>query len=192
MPAARSFAPCFKGIAMSRIGNQPIAVPAGVDIQILGDRVVAKGPKGELAAPLFAGIRIVQEGEFLKVSCDNLADKRLKSLYGLVRALLANAVTGVSKGFERTLELKGVGYRAQMQGRKLNLSLGFSHAVEYEVPSDVEIKVEQNRVIVSGADKQRVGQVAADIRAFRPPEPYKGKGARYADERVVMKEGKRA
>lgn len=177
---------------MSRIGNQPITVPGGVDIKVHGNRVVAKGPKGELTAPLFAGIRVDQQEGSLSVSCDNLADKRLKALYGLVRALLANAVTGVSRGFARTLELRGVGYRAQMQGRKLNLSLGFSHAVEYDVPADIEVKVEQSRIIVSGADKQRVGQVTAEIRAFRPPEPYKGKGARYVDEHVVMKEGKKS
>lgn len=177
---------------MSRIGNQPITVPSGVEIKVLADTVVAKGPKGELSAPLFDGITVSQEGEVLTVACANLEDKRTKSFFGLVRALLANNITGVSKGFERTLELRGVGYRAQAQGKKLNLSLGFSHPVEYAVPEGIEVKVDQSRIIVSGSDKQKVGQVASEIRAYRPPEPYKGKGVRYLDERVVMKEGKKA
>jgi len=177
---------------MSRIGKQPINIPSGVEVQVLDDRVVVKGPKGELTSPLFAGIRVERREASLSVVCDNLADKHRKALYGLARALLANAVTGVSQGFERVLELQGVGYRAQVQGRTLNLTLGFSHPVAYAIPDGVEVKVEQNRIIVRGADKQRVGQVAAEIRAFRPPEPYKGKGARYADERVIMKEGKKA
>lgn len=116
----------------------------------------------------------------------------MKSKYGLARALLANVVTGVSKGFERVLELRGVGYRAQIQGRSLNLSLGFSHPVVYAIPEGVDARVEQSRIILTGIDKQKVGQAAAEIRAFRPPEPYKGKGVRYADERVIMKEGKKA
>lgn len=176
---------------MSRIGNQPITVPSGVEIKIQADSVVAKGPKGELAAPLFAGITVSQDGDVLTVACENLADKRTKSFFGLVRALLANNITGVSKGFERTLELRGVGYRAQAQGSKLNLSLGFSHPVEYAVPEGIEVKVDQSRIIISGSDKQRVGQVAAEIRAYRPPEPYKGKGVRYAGEYVFRKEGKK-
>ncbi|HKJ82407.1 MAG TPA: 50S ribosomal protein L6 [Mariprofundaceae bacterium] len=177
---------------MSRVGNHPITVPSGVEIKIQSDSVVAKGPKGELSAPLFDGIKVSHEGERLTVACDNLGDKRTKSYFGLVRALIANNITGVSKGFERTLELRGVGYRAQAQGSKLTLSLGFSHPVEYQVPEGVEVKVDQSRIIVSGRDKQQVGQVASEIRAYRPPEPYKGKGVRYLDERVVMKEGKKA
>ncbi len=177
---------------MSRIGKQPIPVPAGVEIKVADDHVAVKGPKGELTAPLFPGISIVHEGDALTLSCANLADKALKSKYGLARALLANVVTGVTKGFEKVLELRGVGYRAQLQGKTLNLSLGFSHPVSYAVPEGVEVKVEQSRITISGADKQRVGQVAAEIRAFRPPEPYKGKGVRYVDEYVAMKEGKKA
>ncbi len=121
-----------------------------------------------------------------------MGNKKLKSFFGLCRALIANNVTGVSKGFEKTLELRGVGYRAQAQGKKLNLSLGFSHPVEYELPEGVDAKVEQTKITLSGIDKQRVGQVAAEIRAFRPPEPYKGKGVRYVGEYVAMKEGKKA
>ncbi len=177
---------------MSRIGKQPISVPAGVEIKIHDDHVAVKGPKGELTAPLFPGITVNHEGDTLTLSCADLGNKALKSKFGLARALLANVVTGVTKGFEKTLELRGVGYRAQLQGKTLNLSLGFSHPVSYAVPEGVDVKVEQSRIIISGADKQRVGQVAAEIRAFRPPEPYKGKGVRYADEYVMMKEGKKA
>jgi len=177
---------------MSRIGKQPITVPGGVEVKIGSDSVTVKGPKGELTSPLFDGITVVQEENVLQVSCADESVKQNKANYGLVRALLANNVIGVSTGFEKVLELRGVGYRAQAQGSKLNLSLGFSHPVEYEVPAGVEAKVEQNRIIVTGSDKQKVGQVASEIRAFRPPEPYKGKGVRYVDEYVAMKEGKRA
>ena len=177
---------------MSRIGKQPIQVPSGVEVKIEDAAVTVKGPKGELTSPLFAGIGVEQDGDVLNVTCADLENKETKSRFGLARALLANVVTGVSKGFEKTLELRGVGYRAQLQGRSLNLSLGFSHPVVYEMPEGVDAKVEQTKIIISGIDKQKVGQAAAEIRAFRPPEPYKGKGVRYADERVVMKEGKKA
>jgi len=177
---------------MSRIGKQPITVPGGVEIRIQGHSVTVKGPRGELVSPLFEGIVAAQEGDSLSLQCSDLSNKAMKSKYGLARALLANVITGVSKGFERVLELRGVGYRAQVQGKSLNLSLGFSHPVVYAIPEGVEAKVEQNRITVSGIDKQKVGQTAAEIRAFRPPEPYKGKGVRYMDERVKMKEGKKA
>jgi len=177
---------------MSRIGKQPITVPNGVEVTIAADSVKVKGPKGEMVAPLFDGVTVAQEGSELQVSCADLGSKQMKSYFGMVRALLANNVTGVSAGFEKVLELRGVGYRAQAQGSKLNLSLGFSHPIEYDVPAGVEAKVDQNKIIITGFDKQRVGQVAAEIRAFRPPEPYKGKGVRYVDEHVVMKEGKKA
>ncbi len=177
---------------MSRIGKQPITVPGGVEIRIQGHSVTVKGPRGELVSPLFEGIVAAQEGDSLSLQCADLSNKAMKSKYGLARALLANVITGVSKGFERVLELRGVGYRAQVQGKSLNLSLGFSHPVVYAIPEGVEAKVEQNRITLSGIDKQKVGQTAAEIRAFRPPEPYKGKGVRYADERVKMKEGKKA
>ncbi len=177
---------------MSRIGKQPITVPGGVEIKIQAGSVTVKGPIGELTSPLFDGISVVHEGNSLALQCTDLNNKVMKSKYGLARALLANVVTGVSKGFERVLELRGVGYRAQLQGKNLNLALGFSHPVVYVIPEGVEAKVEQSRIIISGSDKQKVGQTAAEIRAFRPPEPYKGKGVRYADERVMMKEGKKA
>lgn len=177
---------------MSRIGKQPIIVPSGVEVKINSSSVTVKGPKGEMTSPLFAGITIEQEGDSLQISCSDLGDKVTKSKFGLARALLANVVTGVTTGFEKVLELRGVGYRAQVQGSNLNLSLGFSHPVVYVVPQGVEAKVEQSRITLSGIDKQKVGQAAAEIRAFRPPEPYKGKGVRYVDEHVNMKEGKKA
>ncbi|MFQ5582357.1 MAG: 50S ribosomal protein L6 [Mariprofundaceae bacterium] len=177
---------------MSRIGNQPITVPSGVEVKILADQVTVKGPKGELSSPLFEGITAQQEGDQITIACADLGNKKMKANYGLVRALLANNVQGVSIGFEKVLELKGVGYRAQAQGKKLNLALGFSHPVVYDVPEGVEAKVDQNQIIISGYDKQKVGQAAAEIRAFRPPEPYKGKGVRYLGEYVAMKEGKKA
>jgi len=177
---------------MSRIGKQPITVPAGVEVSIAADSVTVKGSKGALVAPLFPGITAAQEGDQLSISCSDLGTKKTKSFYGLVRALLANNVIGVSTGFQKVLELRGVGYRAQAQGKKLNLSLGFSHPVEYALPEGVDAKVEQSKITISGFDKQKVGQVAAEIRAYRPPEPYKGKGVRYEGEHVAMKEGKKA
>ncbi|MDX8391420.1 MAG: 50S ribosomal protein L6 [Mariprofundaceae bacterium] len=177
---------------MSRIGKQPITLPSGVEAKLNPSSVTVKGAKGELTSPLFPGISIEQDGDVLKLSCSDLGSKELKAKFGLARALLANVVTGVSKGFEKVLELRGVGYRAQVQGSSLNLSLGFSHPVVYQVPDGVEATVEKSLITLSGMDKQKVGQAAAEIRAFRPPEPYKGKGVRYVDERVIMKEGKKA
>ena len=177
---------------MSRIGKQPITLPAGVEVSVAADAVTIKGSKGELTSPLFSGITVEHEGNILSVLCSDLGTKKTKSFYGLVRALLANNIEGVSKGFEKKLELRGVGYRAQSQGKKLNLSLGFSHPVEYALPDGVDAAVEKSIITVTGIDKQRVGQVAAEIRAFRPPEPYKGKGVRYVGEYVAMKEGKKA
>jgi large subunit ribosomal protein L6 len=177
---------------MSRIGVKPITVPAGVEITISGGQVTTKGPKATLTSPLFDGISVSQEGGVLTVSCADVNNLKMKGNYGMVRALLANNIVGVSTGFEVVLELRGVGYRAQVQGNTIDLSLGFSHPVKYVVPEGVQAKVEQSRITLKGADKQRVGQVAAEIRAIRPPEPYKGKGVRYVDERVIMKEGKKA
>ncbi len=177
---------------MSRIGKMPVSVPAGVEITIDANSVTAKGPKGCLQAPLFAGIEVSLDNGQVQFSCADVANKDLNAKFGLVRALLANHIEGVSKGFSKTLELRGVGYRAQLKGRTLVLALGFSHPVEYDAPEGIEIRVDKSNVIISGADKQAVGQVAAEIRAYRPPEPYKGKGVRYADERVVMKEGKKS
>lgn len=177
---------------MSRIGKKTVKIPAGIEIKIGTDAIVAKGPKGELSSPLFDGIAVNQEGDTLTLSCSDLGNKKLKALYGLATASLANNVKGVSAGFERELELRGVGYRAQAQGNALNLSLGYSHPVVYELPTGISAKVEQSKIVISGSDKQKVGQVAAEIRAIRPPEPYKGKGVRYTNEFVAMKEGKKA
>ena len=177
---------------MSRVGKEPIKIPAGVEVRIGQDSVTVKGAKGELTSPLFDGITVAQEENLLRVACADLGSKQSKSFFGLVRALLANNIKGVTQGFEKVLELQGVGYRAQAQGKTLNLSLGFSHPVEYALPEGVEARVDKSSIIVSGIDKQKVGQVAAEIRAFRPPEPYKGKGVRYQGEHVVMKEGKKS
>ncbi|OIO72742.1 MAG: 50S ribosomal protein L6 [Zetaproteobacteria bacterium CG1_02_53_45] len=177
---------------MSRVGKEHITIPAGVEIRISDDSVTVKGAKGELTSPLFPGITVEQEGNVLNVKCDDLETKKTKSFYGLARMLIANNVTGVTTGFEKKLELRGVGYRAQSQGTSLNLSLGFSHPVVYALPDGVTATVDQSIVTVAGIDKQKVGQVAAEIRAYRPPEPYKGKGVRYVGETVRMKEGKKA
>ncbi|OIO71693.1 MAG: 50S ribosomal protein L6 [Zetaproteobacteria bacterium CG_4_9_14_3_um_filter_49_83] len=177
---------------MSRVGKQPISIPAGVEVKIQPDHVFVKGPKGEMTSALFKGVTVQQEENTLVLECSNLDDKKTKSFFGLARALLAANIEGVSKGFEKVLELRGVGYRAQAQGSKLNLALGFSHPIEYDMPEGVDVRVEQSKIIISGYDKQKVGQVAAEVRAFRPPEPYKGKGVRYVDEYVAMKEGKKA
>lgn len=177
---------------MSRIGKQPINLPSGVTATIAADAVTVKGPKGEMSSPLFPGITVELADNVLQLSCADMDDKVTKSKFGLARALMANVVKGVSTGFEKVLELRGVGYRAQVQGKNLNLSLGFSHPVVYPVPEGVEAKVDASRIILTGVDKQKVGQAAAEIRSFRPPEPYKGKGVRYVDERVIMKEGKKA
>jgi len=177
---------------MSRVGKEPINIPAGVEIRLNDDSVTAKGAKGELTSPLFDGITVTQEGNTLTVSCADLETKKTKSFYGLARMLIANNITGVTTGFEKKLELRGVGYRAQSQGKNLNLSLGFSHPVVYELPEGITATVDASIITVAGIDKQKVGQVAAEIRAYRPPEPYKGKGVRYVGEYVAMKEGKKA
>jgi len=190
MSAEKCCARYFEVVCMSRIGNLPIELPKGVAVTIGADSVVTKGPKGELVSPLFAGITVLQEGNLLKVQCSAVSPG-IKAKFGLVRALLANSVHGVSKGFERVLELRGVGYRAQLQGEKLVFSLGMSHPVEYQLPKGVQAKIEKSQITLSSIDRQKVGHVAAEIRAFRRPEPYKGKGIRYVDERVIMKEGKK-
>jgi len=177
---------------MSRVGKQPITIPNGVEVKISEDSIVVKGSKGELSSPLFDGLSATFDDAMIKISCEDVSNKKLNGNFGLARALAANNVAGVSKGFEKTLELRGVGYRAQVQGQKLNLSLGFSHPVVYDVPVGIEAKVEKSQIIISGIDKQKVGQVAAEIRAYRPPEPYKGKGVRYVGEYIAMKEGKKA
>lgn len=176
---------------MSRIAKQPVELPKGVEFQQSGNVVTIKGGNGSLSMDLNSEVQIGQDDGVLSVA-PRSGSKFATAIAGTTRALLANMVTGVSSGFERKLELVGVGYRAQAQGKKLNLTLGFSHPVVYEVPEGISVETpSQTEVIIKGSDKQLVGQVAAEIRRFRPPEPYKGKGVRYADERVVLKEAKK-
>lgn len=175
---------------MSRVAKQPIKVPNGVELTVDDGRVRVKGPKGTLELELHPGTSLEQEDDHFLVKARKPEDV---ALAGTMRALIGNMLVGVSTGFERKLELQGVGYRAQMQGSTLNLTLGFSHPVNYTPPQGVTIETpSQTEVVVRGTDKQQVGQVAAVIRGYRPPEPYKGKGVRYAGERIVMKEAKKA
>ena len=176
---------------MSRVGKSPIAVPKGVDVSITADQITVKGPLGTLSQHLNGTVAIVREGEELKVQPAN-DSRNADAMSGTVRALVNNMVQGVTKGFEKKLTLVGVGYRAQAQGDKLNLTLGFSHPVVHALPKGVKAETPvQTEIVLKGIDKQQVGQVAAEVRAYRPPEPYKGKGVRYADERVVIKETKK-
>jgi large subunit ribosomal protein L6 len=175
---------------MSRIAKAPIELPKGVELDIKGDEVNVKGPKGNLGLRLHPNVKVEQEDSSYSVQPTTAADMPMA---GTFRSLISNMVVGVSDGFEKKLSLVGVGYRAQAQGKTLNLALGFSHPIEYEAPEGISIEVpSQTEIVVRGCDKQKVGQVASEIRAFRPPEPYKGKGVRYADERVVRKEAKKA
>ena len=176
---------------MSRIGQMPIEVPSGVEVKIDGAAVNMKGKRGELQAVLAPEVEANLDDGKLTVAVQD-ESKRTQQLWGMSRANLQNMVTGVSDGFVRNLEIQGVGYRAQAQGAKLNLTLGFSHPVVYAVPEGIEIETPtQTQIVVKGIDKQKVGQVSAEIRAFRPPEPYKGKGVRYANEYVKRKEAKK-
>ena len=176
---------------MSRIAKQPVTVPAAVEITENGQQVTVKGPKGTLLHNIHALVEMTREDGALKFRPRDQS-KAADAMAGTTRAVIGNLVTGVSDGFEKKLELVGVGYRAQARGNVLNLTLGFSHPVDYEVPEGVTAETpSQTEIVLKGADKQKVGQVAAEIRAFRPPEPYKGKGVRYADEVVVRKEAKK-
>ena len=176
---------------MSRVAKEPIELPQGVEFNQSGTAVSVKGGNGTLSMELNPEVELVREDTTITVK-PRSGSRFSAAISGTTRALLANMIEGVTKGFEKKLELKGVGYRAISEGKKLNLTLGFSHPVVFEVPDDVTVETpSQTEVIVKGNDKQRVGQVAAEIRGFRPPEPYKGKGVRYADERVVMKEAKK-
>ncbi|CAK0781559.1 50S ribosomal subunit protein L6 [Gammaproteobacteria bacterium] len=174
---------------MSRIAKKPVALPAGVQVGIEGCRVSVKGPKGELGFDSFPQVQIAQQGNTIHISpLTSQADRHA----GTARALLANMIKGVTAGFQRKLELVGVGYRAQAQGRKLNLTLGYSHPVVFDVPEGIMIETPSaTEILVKGANRQLVGQVAANIRAYRPPEPYKGKGVKYSDEVIVRKEAKK-
>jgi large subunit ribosomal protein L6 len=176
---------------MSRVGKMPIAVPQGVDVQITADQITVKGALGSLSRPQSELARVANDAGVLKVTpADDTAAANAMS--GTVRALVNNMVNGVSKGFEKKLTLVGVGFRAQAQGQKLNLQIGFSHPVIKDMPAGIKVETpSQTEILIKGVDRQVVGQIAAEVRAFRPPEPYKGKGIRYADERVVLKETKK-
>ncbi len=176
---------------MSRIGQMPIEIPEGVQVTIKGEKVEVKGPKGELQSTFRPEITIQEKDGVLMVSRSS-EEPRVRALHGLTRSLLNNMVIGTSQGFEKTLEIHGVGYRAELNGKDLTLNLGFSHPVEFAAPEgiDFEVDTRAGRVVVRGIDKQLVGQVAADIRKIRPPEPYKGKGIRYKGEYVRHKAGK--
>lgn len=176
---------------MSRIAKNPVSLPGGTEVTIKEDRIVAKGPVGELTMNKHPLVSVELEDGLLKIAANDDSTKS-RAMSGTTRALLANLVTGVTTGFEKKLTIIGVGYRAQVQGKNLNLSLGFSHPVVYAIPDGITIEAPSNtELVVKGADKQKVGQVAAEIRHYRPPEPYKGKGIRYTDEYVVRKQAKK-
>ncbi|MDL1970067.1 MAG: 50S ribosomal protein L6 [Candidatus Desulfofervidaceae bacterium] len=175
---------------MSRIGKKPINIPDKVEVTIADGLVRVKGPKGELQREILPRVKVEKDGNVIKVLREN-DSKQARAFHGLMRQLIANMVTGVTEGFKKVLVIEGLGYRAKLEGKKLELSLGFSHPVEYEPPTGININVEgNNKIIVEGIDKELVGQIAAIIRRFRPPEPYKGKGIRYIDEQVRRKAGK--
>jgi large subunit ribosomal protein L6 len=175
---------------MSRIGRKPITVPSGVKVRIEEGVFTAEGPKGKVVQALVAGIGVEANDNQLQVTREN-DERQSRALHGLMRALLANAVQGASQGFTRTLDIVGVGYRAEVKGRELHMALGYSHPVVYPLPKGIDVAVEKNtRLTVAGADRQQVGQVAAEIRGLRPPDPYKGKGVRYSDEKIKLKVGK--
>ena len=176
---------------MSRVGKAPVALPKGVEVTLAADALSIKGPLGTLKQPLNGLVNVKKDGENVVFEVANDTPEA-NAMSGTLRALVNNMVSGVTKGFERKLSLVGVGYRAQAQGDKLNLSLGFSHPVVHAMPKGIKVETpSQTEIVIKGIDKQVVGQVAAEIRAYRPPEPYKGKGVRYADEHVVIKETKK-
>ncbi len=176
---------------MSRVASKPVDLPKGVELSQAGLQLTVKGPKGSLSMPLHGEVELSVDESSISVS-PRSGSRIAHAMAGTTRALLNNMVQGVSNGFERKLELVGVGYRAQAQGKVLNLTLGFSHPVKYPVPEGILIETpSQTEIVVKGIDKQQVGQVAAEIRRYRPPEPYKGKGVKYSDERIVRKEAKK-
>ncbi len=176
---------------MSRIGRTPISVPAGVNVTVDGDHVTVAGPKGTLALDLLPGITLAQDGDSLTIIRD-LEVPETQQTFGLMRTLVHNFVVGVSKGYERQLEINGVGFRAAVAGSTITLNLGFSHPVVFELPEGIDARVERNVITISGYDKQLVGQVAANLRALKKPEPYKGKGIKYIEEQIKRKAGKTA
>lgn len=175
---------------MSRLGKLPISVPSGVTVELTPGMVTTKGPKGTVVETYPRDVNVRLEGSTVLVDVGGSTSSRMRAMWGLVHQLVANAVQGASQGYERKLEISGIGFKAQVEGKNLVLALGFSHPVNFLLPADVKISVEKNTIIVSGASKQIVGQVAAKIRALKPPEPYKGKGIRYSDETVRRKAGK--
>ena len=175
---------------MSRIGRAPIDLPAGVEVKIDGQHITVKGAKGQLELNVHPNITVTQEGNVLNVTRPN-DQKENRALHGLTRSLVNNMIVGVTEGFKKTLDVNGVGYRVTLEGNKLNLNIGFSHQVIMEAPAGITVEVPTpNQIVVSGADKQMVGQFAAEIREKRPPEPYKGKGIKYSDEVIRRKVGK--
>lgn len=174
---------------MSRIGKQPIAIPNGVTITVDSSSVSVKGPKGELSTTILKGVSVVEDDGKIIVTRKN-DEKVNRSNHGLMRTLINNMVVGVTEGYSKQLEITGVGFRHQIQGQLLKLSLGFSHEVEYKLPEGIQASSEQNIITISGIDKQLVGQVAAEVRGFKKPEPYKGKGIAYVGERILRKSGK--
>lgn len=177
---------------MSRIGKHPISVPSGVEVALDRQHVKIEGKRGALEETLPPEVEVTLDDGSVKVTPRDPEDQRSRAMWGLARTLVANMVEGVTRGFEQKLEIAGVGYRASVDGKILNLQLGFSHDIKVAVPPDLEVKAETpNLVAISGANKRRVGQLAAEIRGFRPPEPYKGKGVRYAGEHILRKEGKK-
>ncbi len=176
---------------MSRIGKKPIPVPKGVTANIEGQTVTAKGPKGQLAVALVDLVSVAMTDDGVKVEPRDQS-KEARAMWGMSRTLVSNIIVGVTDGFERRLEINGVGYRAQVEGKNLNLALGYSHEVKFAIPEGIKIETPRpTEIVVTGIDKQKVGQVAAEIRRWRPPEPYKGKGVKYANEYIFRKEGKK-
>jgi len=175
---------------MSRVGKNPVAVPSGVEVRVDGSTVTAKGKLGERSVSVGSDVTVAlgDDGIVVKPANDG---KRARAMWGTARSLLDNLVSGVNDGFTYTLDINGVGYRAAVEGKMLKLQLGFSHEVEYPIPEGITINAERNSLQIIGADKQRVGQISAEIRSYRPPEPYKGKGVKYRDEVIVRKEGKK-
>jgi large subunit ribosomal protein L6 len=174
---------------MSRIAKEPVVIPTGVDVKLNGQHLAVKGSLGEMSMNIHDDVCMEHNDNEIN---DHVEKTKSLAMAGTMRSLVNNLVIGVSKGFEKKLELVGVGYRAQAKGKVLNLNLGFSHPVDYVIPEGVKIETpSQTEVVITGSDKQKIGQVAADIRAYRPPEPYKGKGVKYSDERIVRKEAKK-
>lgn len=175
---------------MSKIGRKPIAIPDGVQVQVQDGTLQAKGPKGELSVEIHEKVKVEKQDDSVVVSVGNPENRSERELWGTFRVLVSNVIEGVAKGFEKKLEINGVGYRAQINGDTLELNVGYSHPIHMEIPKELEVKVEKNVITINGIDKQLVGQFAAEVRATRKPEPYKGKGIKYSDEVIRRKAGK--